>query len=308
MALEKHLTIRVVPDWRQWLPSNHSKGARFAELARAVEYRNTSKPGDEMLYMASILGLSTKRILQEDTAKKKTMAFYLTLKMVPISILFCAGLRIRDSGFRRAPSSLITSENSRKLNALSKRTEHFGRCEENGLHINASGILFTIKLGRDLDFNRVWINPDKVILEPSTWEASYKVPEWQGWSRLRKACTNREQLALIINPQCDHEGVVLRTLEGFERKSWRMSDQFAEKRRQDIIGCSHTMRTRKTKSKGMINMKRIGDLVCGTGRVQKNFPGATARIVTNKDWCPKMRGYGSMQQARSARVITRNGL
>lgn len=210
MALERHLTLRLVPDWRIWVPRYDSTAARFAQLARALEYRNTSRRSDEMLCMASILGLSTKAILGAASSEDRAIAFYQTLQMVPVSILFCNGVRIFKKPFRWALASFIAAEDPRKLSTLSKMTNHFGRCGPDGLHVRAPGIFFEMERETVCDFNRLWIYTDRLSLEPLGWGYPCQVPPWQSWAEIRRACAEEQQLVLIINPSCDHEAVVLR--------------------------------------------------------------------------------------------------
>lgn len=164
--------------------------------------------------MASILGLPTRAILEADSPEDRAIAFYKTLKTVPASILFCNGLRISKRPFRWAIASFIAAEDPRKLQTLSKTTRHFGLCESDGLHLRASGIYFDFDANEGLfDFNRVWIRPERLSLEASGWGLPCEVPPWQSWSEIRNARTAGDQLILMINPNCDHEGVVLRHLK-----------------------------------------------------------------------------------------------
>ncbi len=215
MGLERHLTFRlVVTDWRAWSPKHNSIGARFAQLARALEYRNTSKKVDELLCMASILGLPTNALLDAETPEDRAIAFYETIKTVPASILFCNGHRISKSPFRWALASFITPEDPRKLQTLSKTTSHFGLCESTGLHVRLSGIFFDFEPNETMfDFNRIWVRPDSMSLGPLGWGFACESPPSQSWSEIKKARRAGDSLVLIINPSCDHEGAVLRFLK-----------------------------------------------------------------------------------------------
>lgn len=213
LALERHLTLRLVPDWRIWLPVYDSTPSRFAQLARALEYRSTSKVGDEMLCMASILGLPTLEIIDARTPEDKAIAFYRALEEVPISILFCNGVRISQSPFHWAPLSFIAAEDPRKLFTLSKFTTHFGRCEADGLHVSISGIIFGMDFNGVANFNRIWLDPDGMSLEPLGWGSPYEIPEWQSWAGILQARADGRQVALMVNPTCDHEGVILRPIK-----------------------------------------------------------------------------------------------
>lgn len=214
LGLERHLTFRLVPDWRTWSPKHNSIGARFAQLARALEYRNTSKKVDELMCMASILDLPTNAILEADSSEDRMIAFYKTLRTVPASILFCNGFRISKSPFRWALASFIAAEDPRKLQTLSKTTTHFGLCESTGLHVRLSGIFFDFEPHETIyDFNRIWLRPDAMSLGPLGWGFACTVPPAHSWAEIKRARRAGDSLVLIINPSCDHEGVVLRFLE-----------------------------------------------------------------------------------------------
>jgi hypothetical protein len=162
--------------------------------------------------MASILGLPTLKIIDALAPEDKAIAFYRALEEVPISILFCNGLRISQSPFHWAPLSFIAAEDPRKLFTLSKFTTHFGRCEEDGLHLSVSGIIFGMDFYGAPDFNRIWLYPDRMSLEPLGWGSPCEIPAWQSWSGIQQARAGGRQLALMVNPTCDHEGVVLRPI------------------------------------------------------------------------------------------------
>jgi hypothetical protein len=223
LALRKHLMLHVLPDFRAWRPALDSDAPRFAQLAQAVEYRSTSKPGDEMLCMASILGLDSQQIVSVTTLDEKMIEFYLQLRQLPISILFCNGKRIHKAPFRWALGSILTSENPSKLDLLSRITDTLGRCDQDGLHVQCAGVLFKIDPRPQLTFNRlsIWLPFEKLILEPTRWELAYNgsvAQDWshadalaQSWNRIREA-SRTDRLALLTNPSNEQEGVVLRLM------------------------------------------------------------------------------------------------
>lgn len=220
-ALRKHLTLRVLPDFRAWRPEVDSDASRFAQLAKAVEYRSTSKPGDEMLCMASILGLDSQQIVSVEALDEKMIEFYLKLRQLPISLLFCNGKRIRKAPFRWAVGSLLTSENPSKLDPLSRATDRLGHCDQDGLHVQCAGVLFKIDPRPQLTFNRlsIWLPLEKLILEPTRWELAYNASAAhdqsredalaQSWGRVQEA-SRTDTLVLLTNLSNEHEGVVLR--------------------------------------------------------------------------------------------------
>jgi hypothetical protein len=215
-ALQKNLTLSDGSDgalFRPWYPEVDSIVPKFAQLAKAIEYRSVSKPGDETVCMASILRPDSPQVAKADTLEKKMINFYLQLKHLPISILFCNGNRISAAPFRWAISSFLTSENPSKLDPLSRVTKTLCRCDLGGMHFQSPGILFRVKSTKGPPFNRVKIRDSQgnLFLEPTEWELSHKAPETTalGWSRIQSSNPS-DYLALITNPSNYYEGVVLR--------------------------------------------------------------------------------------------------
>ena len=210
LGLERHLTFRLVPDWRTWSTPHNSVAARFAQLARALEYRNTSKRSDELMCMASILGLPTAGILDFTSPDDRAIAFYRTLKTVPFSILFCNGTRIPRYPFHWALASFISAEDPRKLHTLAKTTHRFGQVTPQGLSVRAEGLFFTFDPYQNLEeFNRIWIRDDRINLEPLCCGSARQIPPWQSWGLIKRARLQGQQLVLMINPLCDYEAIVL---------------------------------------------------------------------------------------------------
>lgn len=128
-------------------------------------------------------------ILSKTNVEEKAIAFYLALNTIPLSILFCNGLRIATALFRWAMRLFLTSskdDNSIKVDALNRHVIGVGTCKADGLHMEMKGILF--KMGQpkpdgDLHFNRLWIwikdRHTWLILEPTDWDLSQKEPNWR---------------------------------------------------------------------------------------------------------------------------------
>jgi len=115
---------------------------------KGVEYRNTSKPGDEIFYIVSLLGIDCQLILSKTNVEEKAIAFYLALNTLPLSILFCNGLRIATAPFRWAMRFFLTSnkdDNSIKVDALNRHVISVSTCEVDGLYIEMEGILFKME-------------------------------------------------------------------------------------------------------------------------------------------------------------------
>lgn len=214
-ALQKNLTLSNGSNgalFRPWYPEVDSIVPKFAQLAKAIQYRSVSRPGDETVCMASILRPDSPQIAKAETIEKKMINFYLQLKHFPISILFCDGNRISTAPFRWALSSLLTSENPSKLDPLSRTTKSLCRCDPGGLRLQSPGILFRVKSAKGPPFNRVKINDSqgRLFLEPTAWDLSNQASTAAApsWSRIQSSNPS-DYLALITNPSNGYEGVVL---------------------------------------------------------------------------------------------------
>ena len=62
------------------------------------------------------------------------------------------------------------------------------------------------------DFDRIWVRPDRISLKPLGWGFPGQIPPWQSWAEIKKARLAGGKLVLMINPSCDHEGTVLRSI------------------------------------------------------------------------------------------------
>ena len=80
---------------------------RFAPAWLAILTRQISRPGDEMVCFASMLGKSTSELLEIEAPDQRLKALIQLLDDVPRSILWSRGPKQRDYGYRWAPSSLF---------------------------------------------------------------------------------------------------------------------------------------------------------------------------------------------------------
>ena len=123
----------------QSFPQFRSKDKMFGFLARALEYRTTSKIEDEALCLASILGIDTKPIANASTAEERVRAMYILMKQVPTSILFHRSTRLDLEGFRWAPATLLGYQKRYIFSSLDK----LARCDAQGLHVQFAGFVVT---------------------------------------------------------------------------------------------------------------------------------------------------------------------
>lgn len=80
---------------------------RFAPAWRAIRTRQISRPGDEVICFASMLGITRSELLEIEAPDQHLKALIQLLDDVPRSILWSRGPKQRDYGCRWAPSSLF---------------------------------------------------------------------------------------------------------------------------------------------------------------------------------------------------------
>ncbi|OCH86880.1 hypothetical protein OBBRIDRAFT_820879 [Obba rivulosa] len=130
---------------------------RFQKIMGAVQNRSTSKSEDEPICMASLLGLDLSRILSTEAAEDRMAAFYRLLHEIPTAVIFAhfgmpdfASRNLQMKPFRWAPKSLLLLEDPMVIN-LALAAQRFanppwplhGLCEEDGLHVQHSGFVFS---------------------------------------------------------------------------------------------------------------------------------------------------------------------
>ncbi|EMD36270.1 hypothetical protein CERSUDRAFT_95612 [Gelatoporia subvermispora B] len=130
---------------------------QFQRIMSAVQNRSTSKAEDEPICMASLLGLDLSQVLSVDTAEERMAIFYRLLHEIPTVVIFAhfgtpnpATLNLQLKPFRWAPKSLLRLEDPMIIN-MAFAAQRFadppwplhGLCEQDGLHIQHSGFIFT---------------------------------------------------------------------------------------------------------------------------------------------------------------------
>lgn len=107
----------------------------FGFLARALEYRMTSKPEDEAICLASILGIRLDEIASLTTAEERMRVLYSLIKQLPSSILCHRGSRLQLDGVRWPPASLLN--NHRFFLCASDSAP--ATCDAQGLYVKIFG-------------------------------------------------------------------------------------------------------------------------------------------------------------------------
>ena len=129
---------------------------RFQNILSAVQNRSTSKPEDEPICTASLLGLDLQQILDASGVDERMMKFYQLLDEIPTAIVFAEfgvpdflSKNISTAPYRWAPRSLSLLERPTEINLaqFGMRLEKpalpcLRRREDDGLHIQHPGLVF----------------------------------------------------------------------------------------------------------------------------------------------------------------------
>ena len=112
-------------------PQYRNRDRAFAFLARALEYRTTSKLEDEAICLASILGLEPKAITSIasfNTAQERMHTLYTLIEQIPASVLFNRSKKL-ERDFRWAPATLLGNKAHYSFRGIA------ARCDAEGLHV-----------------------------------------------------------------------------------------------------------------------------------------------------------------------------
>ena len=140
---------------------------RFAPAWLAIQTRQTSRPGDEVICFASMLGISDSELLEIEAPDQRLKALIRLLDDVPRSILWSRGPKQRDYGYRWAPSSLFGG-NACDIDDIPVRFD------AKGIMLRSQGALLTGPF-HDPDYELCLYRDDE---EKDTW---YKLIPSFGW-------------------------------------------------------------------------------------------------------------------------------
>jgi hypothetical protein len=85
--------------------------AKVINVSNALRYRSTSRPGDEAICIATFLGFYTDKVY--DLPPDRRILYLLShIPQVPRHLIFMAGRRLRDEGYRWAPASFLNRNTS----------------------------------------------------------------------------------------------------------------------------------------------------------------------------------------------------
>ncbi|OQV00262.1 hypothetical protein CLAIMM_05783 [Cladophialophora immunda] len=113
---------------------------KLMHISNALRYRSTSRAGDEAICIATFLGFYTDKVY--DLPPDRRMPYLLShIPQVPRHIMFMAGRKLRDDGYRWAPASFLDRNTSTDTYALAAGSSV--PCTPAGLRVEFPG--FTIK-------------------------------------------------------------------------------------------------------------------------------------------------------------------
>ncbi|KIX96499.1 uncharacterized protein Z520_07765 [Fonsecaea multimorphosa CBS 102226] len=90
---------------------------KLIHISNALRYRSTSRTGDEAICIATFLGFHTDRVY--DLPPERRIPYLLShIPQVPRHIMFMAGTKLQDEGYRWAPASFLNRNTSTDTYAL----------------------------------------------------------------------------------------------------------------------------------------------------------------------------------------------
>jgi ankyrin repeat protein len=199
--------LDLVSAFNEFAPAKFGKFDRHHDLeylGLSLQYRTTSKKEDEVICLASLLGLDVGKLLQSP-AEQRLRVFYSLLgnkEKIPSSILFVDGPRLQSDGYRWAPSSFLTTSHVRVF-GLHIPTPP-ARSGELGLYVTFPGWLLH---HRDVSLTSPFSFEDT---HEHCWYAVTPADEGTGtgaWKDL--GLTNSSTIALLYTPWCVADGVLV---------------------------------------------------------------------------------------------------
>jgi hypothetical protein len=130
------------------LPQRISPIDNFTTLSIALEYRTTSKPADEPICLASILGLDIRKLFDAgSTSEARMCAVYVQITEFPPEIIFHEGDCLQTEGYRWAPRSFLSFGPSKSIISRIDFTNTSKR-DERGLHVCYPGFIISVNAKR----------------------------------------------------------------------------------------------------------------------------------------------------------------
>jgi hypothetical protein len=119
------------------LPVTGNVAFRLSTLARALQYRTTSRHEDEAICLTSVLGHEVSSITATSSAEERMAIFYSFADHVPRNIIFRNMPRLETPGYRWAPKSFL-QQSTRIATAGSFEAPR----DENGVYLDLVALEF----------------------------------------------------------------------------------------------------------------------------------------------------------------------
>lgn len=110
----------------------HEKIPMIGHIHSTLRWRSTSKPDEETLAIAKMVGIETSALLQYDGEARKA-AFWRLLKSIPKGIIHLGGAKLSLDGFRWAPLTLLHQPGVAGTNTMMSFMDGDAKCTEHGL-------------------------------------------------------------------------------------------------------------------------------------------------------------------------------
>ena len=134
-----------------WLTNGQSRSPTriqiLKQLGPELEARATSRKEDQPVCLAALLAMDLKNIATATTYEERMREFYITFSLVPRSVLFMDGHRLRVDGSRWAANSYTTLESACRSfdTSQGELSDAYAHVHRRGLVLSCSGYIF--KLG-----------------------------------------------------------------------------------------------------------------------------------------------------------------
>jgi hypothetical protein len=146
-----HLHLSWLKAARLFGPTMESLRNQLAETKvkyvwQAVNERTCYHSMDETICIASLLDLDQTSLLEARSASERMCRFLSLLDYIgiPAGLIFIEGERLKEEGFRWAPSSWMNRLGQRFPYPMSKKRDHPSLLMRNGLLVQYPGIILTI--------------------------------------------------------------------------------------------------------------------------------------------------------------------
>lgn len=149
-AFQREYTTARYESYHQ-LTANNAEW--FEHLARSFQRRDTTKPGDEAVCLATLLGIE----IPQGGSMPSMEYIYSSVSEIPASFIFVSGPRLPTVRFRSLPRSFRRCSGIlRKIwSDLSHTPSYTGRLTDRGFHVQYPGYFiedFSIGIGADSKF------------------------------------------------------------------------------------------------------------------------------------------------------------